>query len=50
LLRRAEISERLAAEADRLARVEARLRQPEEKEVADCDVVVAGIGPVWAAA
>jgi DNA-binding transcriptional MerR regulator len=49
LLRRAEATERLAAEAERLARVEVRLRQLEEEEMADYDIVVKGIEAVWAA-
>lgn len=40
LLRRAEASERLALEAKRLARLEARRRQLEEREMADHDIVV----------
>jgi len=39
-LRRAEAHDRLAAEAERLARVEARLAQLEEGEMSDYDVVV----------
>jgi len=49
LLRRAEASERLALEAERLARVEARLRQLEEREMADYDIVVKGVEAIWAA-
>jgi DNA-binding transcriptional MerR regulator len=49
LLRRAEATERLALEAERLARVEARLRQLEEREMADYDIVVKGVEAVWAA-
>jgi len=49
LLRRAEATERMAAEAERLARVEARLEQLKEKDMADYDVVVKGVEAVWAA-
>jgi DNA-binding transcriptional MerR regulator len=49
LLRRAESSERMEAEAERLARVEARLEQLKEKDMADYDVVVKGVEAVWAA-
>jgi DNA-binding transcriptional MerR regulator len=49
LLRRAEASERIGAEAERLARVEARLEQLKEKDMADYDVVVKGSEAVWAA-
>lgn len=49
LLRRAEASERMEAEAERLARVEARLEQLKEKDMSDYDVVVKGVEAVWAA-
>jgi DNA-binding transcriptional MerR regulator len=49
LLRRAEATERLAVETERLARVEARLRELEESEMADYDIVVKSIEGVWAA-
>lgn len=49
LLRRAEASERIAVEAERLARVEARLEQLKEKDMADYDVVIKGVDSVWAA-
>lgn len=49
LLRRAEASERLAVEAERLGRVEARLRQLEENEMADYDIVVKRVEASWAA-
>jgi len=49
LLRRAEASERMEAEAERLARVEARLEQLKEKDMADYDVVVKGVEAMWAA-
>lgn len=50
LLRRAEASERVAAELERLARVEARLEQLQETETAEFDVIVKGVDAVWAAA
>jgi DNA-binding transcriptional MerR regulator len=46
-LRRAEAHDRLAAEAERLARVEARLAQLEEAEMTDYDVVVKSTDPEW---
>ena len=49
LLRRAEASERMEAEAERLTRVEARLEQLKERDMADYDVVVKGVEAVWAA-
>jgi DNA-binding transcriptional MerR regulator len=49
LLRRAEASERMEAEAGRLARVEARLEQLKEQNMDDYDVVVKGVEAVWAA-
>lgn len=45
LLRRAEAHERVAAEAERLARVEARLAQLEEVDMTDYDVVVKRTDP-----
>lgn len=47
LLRRAEAHDRLAAEAERLARVEARLTQMEETSMTDHDVIVKSTGPDW---
>jgi DNA-binding transcriptional MerR regulator len=49
LLRRAEATERLALESERLLRVEARLRQLEERESTEYDIVVKGVEEVWAA-
>jgi DNA-binding transcriptional MerR regulator len=49
LLRRAEASERMSVESERLARVEARLQLLKEKDMADYDVVVKGVEAVWAA-
>ncbi len=49
LLRRAEASERMAAEGERLARVEARLQQLQESDVAEYDVVVKRVDATWAA-
>jgi hypothetical protein len=46
-LRRAEAHDRLAAEAERLARVEARLAQLEVDAMADYDVVVKSTGAEW---
>ena len=46
LLRRAEAHDRIAAEAERLARVEARLQQLEETEMDDYEVIVKGLDPV----
>src|SRR5437868_5588479 len=46
-LRRAEAHDRLASEAERLARVEARLSQLEEAEMTDYDVVVKSTDPAW---
>src|SRR3954453_20263808 len=46
LLRRAEAHDRRAAEAGRLARVEARLRQMEEPDMEDYEVVVKAAEPV----
>ncbi len=46
-LRRAEAHDRLAAEAERLARVEARLAQLEASDMTDYDVVVKGTDPMW---
>ncbi len=46
-LRRAEAHDRLAAEAERLARVEARLAQLEEREMSDYDVVVKTTDAEW---
>lgn len=48
LLRRAEAHDRMAAEADRLTRVEARLAQMEEPAMAPYDVVVKATEPAWA--
>ena len=50
LLRRAEAHDRLAAEAERLARVEARLAQMEEPTMTDYDVVVKTSAPEWVVA
>jgi DNA-binding transcriptional MerR regulator len=49
LLRRAESAERLALESERLTRVEARLRELEEGEMTDFDIVVKAVEAVWAA-
>ncbi len=46
-LRRAEAHDRLAADAQRLARVEARLAQLEEPEMTDYDVVVKHTESEW---
>jgi DNA-binding transcriptional MerR regulator len=46
-LRRAEAHDRLAAEGERLARVEARLAQLEGAEMTDFDVVVKRTEPEW---
>jgi DNA-binding transcriptional MerR regulator len=50
LLRRAEAHDRLAAEAERLARVEARLAQMEEATMTEYDVVVKATDPEWVVA
>jgi hypothetical protein len=50
LLRRAEAHDRLAAEAQRLARVEARLAQMEQATMTDYDVVVKSTDPEWVVA
>ena len=47
LLRRAEAHDRLAVEAERLARVDARLAQLEEAEMTNFDVVVKRTEPDW---
>ncbi|HEY1826563.1 MAG TPA: helix-turn-helix domain-containing protein [Acidimicrobiales bacterium] len=47
LLRRAEAHDRLAAEAERLARVEARLAQMEVTTVPEYDVVVKDVEAEW---
>ena len=47
LLRRAEAHDRMAAEADRLARVEARLHQLEEPTTGAYDVVVKTVAEQW---
>ena len=49
LLRRAEANERVTTELERLARVESRLEQLREEQVADYDVVIKGVEEVWAA-
>jgi DNA-binding transcriptional MerR regulator len=49
-LRRAEAHDRLAAEAERLARVEARLAQLGEHEMTDYDVVVKSTEAEWVVA
>ena len=49
-LRRAEAHDRIAVEAERLARVEARLAQLEETEMTDYDVVVKRTDPEWVVA
>jgi DNA-binding transcriptional MerR regulator len=49
-LRRAEAHDRIAAEAERLARVEARLAQLEEREMSDYDVVVKSTSGEWVVA
>jgi DNA-binding transcriptional MerR regulator len=46
-LRRAEAHDRIASEAERLARVEARLTQLEEAEMTEYDVVVKSTDPEW---
>jgi DNA-binding transcriptional MerR regulator len=46
-LRRAEAHDRIAAEAERLARVEARLAQLGEAEMTEYDVVVKSTDPAW---
>ena len=48
LLRRAEAAERLAIDSARLAHVEARLRQLQEGEMADYDIVVKRVDALWA--
>jgi DNA-binding transcriptional MerR regulator len=48
LLRRAEAHDRMAAEAARLARVEARLEQMKEEPVTEYDVVMKHTEPHWA--
>lgn len=50
LLRRAEAHDRLAAEAERLARVEARLAQMEESAMSHYDVVVKSTDAEWVVA
>ncbi|MEO8691889.1 MAG: helix-turn-helix domain-containing protein [Acidimicrobiales bacterium] len=50
VLRRAEAHDRLAAEAERLARVEARLSQLEEPSMSDYDVVVKNTEAEWVVA
>jgi len=50
LLRRAEAHDRLAAEAERLARVEARLAQMEGSTMSDYDVVVKRTDAAWVVA
>jgi len=50
LLRRAEAHDRMAAEAARLARVEARLDQMKEEPMTDYDVVVKRTDPQWVVA
>ena len=50
LLRRAEAHDRLAAEAERLARVETRLAQMEGSAMADFDVVVKSTDAEWVVA
>ena len=47
LLRRAEGHDRLAVEAEKLARVEARLNQLEEPAMTEYDVVVKAVDPAW---
>jgi DNA-binding transcriptional MerR regulator len=49
-LRRAEAHDRIAAEAERLARVEARLALLEEAEMSDYDVVVKSTDAEWVVA
>jgi DNA-binding transcriptional MerR regulator len=49
LLRRAEAHERLAADAERLARVEARFAQMGAPQSVDYDVVVKATEPEWVA-
>ncbi len=49
LLRRAEATERMAMEAQRLARVEARLTQLKETNMMDFDIVVKRVEEAWAA-
>jgi DNA-binding transcriptional MerR regulator len=46
LLRRAEAHDRIAAEAERLARVEARLQQLEEHDMDGYEVIVKALDPV----
>ena len=48
LLRRAEAAQRVAVDSARLARVEARLRQLQEVEMADYDIVVKRVDALWA--
>ena len=50
LLRRAEAHDRLAADAERLARVEARLSQMEEPNMSEYDVVVKNTDAEWVVA
>lgn len=47
LLRRAEAHERVAAETERLGRVEARLHQMEETTMSTYDVIVKRVDPEW---
>ncbi len=49
-LRQAEGRQRMAAEADRLARVEARLQQLEEDSMAAYDIITKRVDAVWVAA
>jgi DNA-binding transcriptional MerR regulator len=49
-LRQAEGRQRMAAEADRLARVEARLQQLEEDSMATYDIITKKVDAVWVAA
>jgi len=49
-LRQAEARDRMAAEADRLARVEARLQQLQEENVTDYDIITKKVEAVWVAA
>ena len=50
LLRRAEAHDRLNAEAERLARVEARINMMEENQMSEFDIVVKTVDPVWVVA
>ena len=50
LRRRAEVHDRMTAEAEQLARVEARLNQLEEPAMTTYDIVTKAVEPIWAIA